>query len=354
MKVLFISRAFPPVIGGIEQQNQSIAQALGAHCKTGVIANRHGKKLLPLFLPYATIRALLVLRRYDIVLLGDGVLAIIGAVIKLFSRKPVACIMHGLDLTYASRVYQALWVGRFLPGLDRLIAVGNATISEGTGRGIPARKFTFIPNGVELTASIEHCQRQALEHRLSHPVPGRMLLTLGRLVRRKGVAWFIENVLPGLDPDLTYVVAGNGPERDNIAATVERLQLQNRVVMTGAVSNRDREQLFACADLFVQPNIPVADDMEGFGLVVLEAAERGLPVVAARIEGLQDAISEGENGFLLEAGNADAWQHQITDLLNDPDRLQQAGRHARTYTQQNYAWALIASRYRAVLENELQ
>ena len=354
MKVLFISRAFPPVIGGIEQQNQSIAQALGVRCETGVIANRYGKKLLPLFLPYATIRALLVLHRYDIVLLGDGVLAIIGAIIKLFSRKPVVCIVHGLDLTFASRIYQALWVGRLLPGLDRLIAVGNATISEGTGRGIPAGKFIFIPNGVELTASVERCQRQELEHRLAHPVPGRLLLTLGRLVRRKGVAWFIENVLPGLDPDLTYVVAGNGPDRDNIAATVQRLQLQHRVVLTGAVSNRERELLYACADLFVQPNIPVADDMEGFGLVVLEAAERGLPVVAARIEGLQDAISEENNGFLLEPGNADAWQRQITDLLHDPARLQQAGTRARAYTQQNYAWELIAGRYQAILENELQ
>ena len=354
MKVLFISRAFPPVIGGIEQQNESIARSLGMRCETGLIANRYGKKLLPLFLPYATIRALLVMRRYDIVLLGDGVLAIIGAIIKLLSRKPVVCIVHGLDLTFASRIYQALWVGRFLPGLDRLIAVGNATINEGVGRGIPAGKFTFIPNGVELTASVTRCQRQALEQRLARPIPGQLLLTLGRLVRRKGVAWFIENVLPGLDPDLTYVVAGNGPDRDNIAATVERLQLQDRVVMTGEVSDRDRELLYACADLFVQPNIPVADNMEGFGLVVLEAAERGLPVAAARIEGLQDAISEENNGFLVESGNTEAWRQLITDLLHDPDRLQQAGTRARAYTQQNFAWKLIARRYQAALENELE
>jgi glycosyltransferase involved in cell wall biosynthesis len=354
MKVLFISRAFPPVIGGIEQQNESIARSLGTCCETAVIANRHGKKLLPLFLPYATIRALLVLRRYDIVLLGDGVLAIVGAIIKVFSRKPVVCIVHGLDLTFASRTYQALWVGRFLPGLNRLIAVGNATIGEGVARGIPAANFTFIPNGVELTASVTRCQRQALEQRLARPLPGQLLLTLGRLVRRKGVAWFIENVLPGLDRDLTYVVAGNGPDRDNIAATVERLQLQDRVVLAGEVSNMDRELLYGCADLFVQPNIPVADDMEGFGLVVLEAAERGIPVAAARIEGLQDAISEGNNGFLVEPGNAAAWQQQITELLHDPARLQQAGTRARAYTQQNFAWQLIAHRYQAVLENELE
>ena len=60
------------------------------------------------------------------------------------------------------------------------------------------------------------------------------------------------------------------------------------------------------------------------------------------------------NGFLLEPGNADAWRHLITDLLHDPARLRQAGTRARAYTQQNYAWELIAGRYQAILEDELQ
>jgi glycosyltransferase involved in cell wall biosynthesis len=349
MKVLFISRAFPPVIGGIEQQNQSIARALARRCKTDIIVNRFGKKLLPLFLPYATLRALVVAHRYDVVLLGDGVLAVIGAIIKQFSRKPVICIVHGLDLTFPNRIYQHFWLGRFLPSLNRLIAVGNATISQGTARGIPADRFTFIPNGVDKIASMPTCDRRKLGQRLSHPIPGGVLLTLGRLVKRKGVAWFIENVLPKLDSSLTYLVAGNGPEQVNIAATIQRLQLQDKVLMLGEVSAEDRELLFACADLFVQPNIPVAGDMEGFGLVVLEAAERGLPVVAANIEGLQDAISHGNNGYLVAAGDANAWQSRITTLLQDPDGLLQAGKLARSYVHAHYAWELIAARYEEIL-----
>ena len=341
------------MIGGIEQQNQSIATALASCCKIDIIVNRRGKRWLPLFLPYVAIRSLLVAHRYDVVLLGDGVLAIIGAILKSITAKPVLCIVHGLDLTFPSQIYQRLWVSRFLPRLDHLIAVGNATIRQGTARGIPADKFTFVPNGVDVTPALTTCDRGRLEQRLPLPIPDRLLLTLGRLVKRKGVAWFIENVLPKLDRDIVYLVAGNGPEQENIAAVIKRLRLDNRVVMLGEVSEEERELLFACADLFVQPNIPVRGDVEGFGLVVLEAAERELPVLAADIEGLQDAIKDGENGWLVPAGDAAAWRDRIRELLDKPDDLRRAGRLARTYVHQHHTWDLIAARYAELLAETL-
>ena len=100
MKILFISRAYPPAIGGIEKQNHELAKALSNICKLDVIANTRGKRFLPLFLPYATLRALVTAHRYDVVLLGDGVLGITGWLLKLFTKKPVVCIIHGLDITY--------------------------------------------------------------------------------------------------------------------------------------------------------------------------------------------------------------------------------------------------------------
>ena len=100
MNILFISRAYPPVKGGIEKQNYEISQALAETCNINLIANRTGKRFLPIFLPYAIITALTIIRKNDVVLLGDGVLAIAGFILKLVSRKPVICIIHGLDLVY--------------------------------------------------------------------------------------------------------------------------------------------------------------------------------------------------------------------------------------------------------------
>jgi phosphatidylinositol alpha-1,6-mannosyltransferase len=345
MKILFISRSYPPVIGGIEKQNYEIGKALSAITTTGIIANTLGKWLLPLFLPYALFRALFGIRRYDAVLLGDGVLGILGFLLKLVTAKPVVCIVHGLDLTYRNALYQKLWIHVFLPRLDRLIAVGNATIQQGMLRGLSASKFIFIPNGVASTATPAHCTRQDLEAFLDRKLPGPVILTLGRLVQRKGVVWFIENVVKRLDADITYIVAGEGRERSAILNAIHANNLQDRVLYTGSVSDRDKGLLFCTADIFVQPNIEVAGDMEGFGLVVLEAAMHGLVVIASGIEGLKDAIHDGRNGFLVAAGDADAYARKIREVLQNPEDKEAFGVQARDFVSKNYAWPLIARKY---------
>ena len=82
MKILFISRAYPPIVGGIENQNYGIGQSLSKIAPTRIIANKSGKKNLPIFLPWVTLKSLFIVPKYDTVLLGDGVLAPIGAFLE--------------------------------------------------------------------------------------------------------------------------------------------------------------------------------------------------------------------------------------------------------------------------------
>lgn len=350
MNILFISRCWPPVIGGIERQNHAVATELGQITHLDIISNKYGKRGLPLFLPYALIRALLSLRKYDVVLLGDGVLGILGYVLKLVADKPVACIVHGLDLTYTSRIYQRLWIQVFLPRLDRLIAVGNETIQKGIALGIPSDRFVFIPNGVTVPMTVPDYSREDLERFLGREIRGPVLLTLGRLVKRKGVAWFVNMVIPRLDENIIYIIAGDGNDRTSILAAIDKNKLQDRVIFTGQVSEHDRELLFCTADLFIQPNIQVDGDMEGFGLVVLEAASYSLVVLASALEGLNDAIQQGKNGYLLETGNAESFRQKIELMLAEPEARATFGQKARNYVIQHQAWPLIANRYRHLLE----
>ena len=99
--------------------------------------------------------------------------------------------MHGLDITYPNRLYQALWVKIFLKKIDRLIAVGNETIRQGVRRGIPVAKFSFVPNGVAVPEQLPKYSKKDLEKLIGRNLPGKVLLTVGRLVKRKGLAWFI-------------------------------------------------------------------------------------------------------------------------------------------------------------------
>ncbi len=351
MNILFISRAYPPVIGGIEKQNLEIAAALSVICHVDVIANTRGKWFLLLFLPYATFRALISARKYDVVLLGDGVLAITGFLLKLVTGKPVACIIHGLDLTYKNIIYQKLWVNIFLRHIDKLIAVGHETIHQGVSRGIPESKFVFVPNGVAPANPDEIFTRHELETLIGKEINGHILLTIGRLVKRKGVVWFINNVVSRLDDNIVYIIAGAGKEEAHILSAIQNNHLQDRVFFIGEVSDRDKKLLFTTADIFIQPNIKVDGDMEGFGLVVLEAAAHGCVVLASRLEGLTDSVQHGQNGYLVTPGNANEYLEIIESVLDNPQQIESHGQRARVYVENHYSWSSIAKRYLDILAN---
>jgi glycosyltransferase involved in cell wall biosynthesis len=349
MNILFISRAYPPTIGGIEKQNYEIAQGLAKISNLYLIANRKGKRALPLFIPYALCKAVLTARKYDVVLLGDGVLGVVGYFLKLFSTVSIACIVHGLDLTFKNRLYQKLWIGIFMQRIDRLIAVGKETIHQGVLRGIPATKFVFIPNGVSIPDPLPVYSRKDLESFIGRGIQGGILLTLGRLVKRKGVAWFIAEVVSHLDDNIIYIIAGEGKERSTIESVIRTNRLEHRVICLGAVTEHEKSLLLSTANIFVQPNISVVDDMEGFGLVVLEAAAYGMTTIATDLEGLKDAIKDGQNGYLIAEADADGYVRKIQSLLGNPELLKTIGFQARNYVSEHNAWSHIASDYLEVL-----
>ncbi|MEI9967015.1 MAG: glycosyltransferase family 4 protein [Candidatus Moraniibacteriota bacterium] len=254
MRLLFISRAYPPITGGIENQNRDLALFLPRFAETQTLANTHGKKALPWFLPYALLAALFRMRHCDTLLLGDGVLGIVGWAVKLaYPKKKVASVIHGLDLTFKSAFYQRFWVHFFLPRLDLLIAVSAATRATALAKGLDPEKVIVIPNGIDPESFTGSFSRADLENLLGIDLEGKIvLLTAGRLARRKGVAWFIEQVLPGLPENILYIVAGDGPDRESVAAAKKASPAKERILLLGKVSDSDRNLLLGTADIFVQ------------------------------------------------------------------------------------------------------
>jgi len=159
--------------------------------------------------------------------------------------------------------------------------------------------------------------------------------------------------VPRLSKDITYIIAGEGKEAAEILSTIHKHNLQDRVYCLGRVSDKEKELLLCTADVFIQPNIQVAGDMEGFGLVVLEAAMHGLVVIASRLEGLKDAICEGQNGLLVDPGNAREYKEIIESVLGNPSERKALGLKAKRYVINNYSWPLIAEKYLNTLMREM-
>lgn len=353
-RILFISRAYPPVVGGIENQNFELGEWLGKITKVTKIVNRRGKKFLPLFLPYAKLKALFLASGNDAILLGDGVLAPIGWAVKLIYKKPVISVLHGLDLTYKNSLYQKFWVRFFIPKLDKFICVGQETVRVAKEKGLNPEKLVFIPNGIDTEKYEGDFARQDLEKILNENLEGKkVILTSGRLAKRKGVAWFCENVIPKLPENYIYIVAGDGADKNNIEEVIEKNNLSSRVKMLGYVSDKTRNILFHTSDIFVQPNIFVPGDMEGFGISVIEAAFCQIPVIASGIEGLKDAIKNNQNGFLLESGNAEVWINKINELMANNEYRKSFGQKARQFVMENYTWEKISRIYLEEIEKVL-
>ena len=352
MRILFISRAFPPITGGIENHNAALAEWLPRFAETRLIVNRHGKQALPWFLPYAFLKAFFLMFRSDVLLLGDGVLAPVGAAIKFcFPRKTVVTVLHGLDITYTSPIYQRFWVGGCFRHLDGYLCVSEHTRSQATEHGINSRKCIIIPNGVETERFAGDRDRNRLETLLGRSLDHKIvLLTLGRLAKRKGVAWFIRHVLSHLNGNTLYAVAGSGPDEPAVLEAIAAAGMNDRVILLGRVSGDDMLTLLHSSDIFVQPNIRVPGDMEGFGIAVIEAGAAGLPVVASDLEGLRDAIMHGHNGFLVKPEQTGGFVKTINELAENEDERRAFGDQAARFIEDTFHWNMIAKRYIETLE----
>jgi glycosyltransferase involved in cell wall biosynthesis len=352
-KLLFISRTYPPIVGGLETHNQALHEALLSKIPVESIINQNGKKALFWFLPLATLKTVFHARGYKFILLGDGLLAILGWFVKLIHPDiPVICIIHGLDITYTNPIYQRFWIRLFLPRMDRVIAVSNATADTAIQKGLDPSKIVVIPNGVYSRALQMPRDREKLNALLHTETANKIILfTLGRLVKRKGVNWFIQQVMPEIADRCIYLIAGDGPEKVAINKSIHELRLDKSVFCIGFVSEELKTLFFSNADLFIQPNIKVKGDMEGFGIAVLEANTYGLAVLGSNLEGLQDSITENQNGWLLEHGKASAYVQKIRDLSEHSENIKQAGENAKIFCHEQFSWDRIAEQYLAVVTN---
>ena len=362
MKILFISHSYPPIIGGVESQNFDLSKALSDLTDVEIIANTKGKSFLPFFIIIATIKAFFKMRKFDACLLGSGVIAPIGAFLKIIlPDKKFFCIVHGLDVTYANRsgilptIYRIVNISS-LKRLDKLFMVGNATIQEAIKVGIDRTLCIFIPNGVFKEKLICEKTRKDLAKLIGRNLDNKKIIArVGRFVPHKGISWFIDKIVAELPENCLFVAAGNrvgkgtAGDRDDFITCqeiVRKKHLEEKVVLLPSCTWDDIKTLFNTADLVVSPNIKVPGTMEGFGINVIEAAICKRVVIASNLEGLADAIAEGKNGFLVEPENVPMWLEKINLLLKkDSSYLREFGEKASLYVEINNTWEKIAKQY---------
>ena len=351
--ILYVTRKFPPSVGGMETLAAEVWRVLERRGDARLIAHGGSNTTMPLWLPraFAQASAGLLRGRYECLVTGDAVMFMLLRLVAHLARVPAHTLVMGLDLTWRRGAYQ--WaLRRWLPGADGVIAISSATADVARTLGVPADRLRVVPPGVDAPAvsgASRAAARASLVAALGVEPERRLIVTLGRLVPRKGVRWFVASVLPRLAARPVLVIAGDGPDRHAIESAAAAAGVAERVALLGRVDEARREELLRGGDVFVQPNIRVDGDMEGFGLVTIEAALRGVPVVAANLEGLADAVVDGATGWLLPTGDAEAWVAALDRLLADPDALAAAGARCQAAAVERFGPDTFAARLYAAL-----
>lgn len=346
--ILFITRNYPPKVGGLEIYSYHLIRQFEKTCTVFKITLSRPRWHLFWFLPFCLLKAVWLCRRHPIrsIHLCDGLLAPIGVILKYLTGARVSASVHGLDVTYPRAVYQAI-VPRCLSRLNLIFCGSRHGMEQCLLRRVPPHLCRLVPYGIEPAEfeppSPDASVLRGIEAQAGIDFKGRkILLTVGRLVPRKGVAWFVSQVMPRLDRDYAYIIAGSGPDFRAVQALIQDHGLTGRVALLGKVPNGTRQQLMALADLFIMPNIRIPGDMEGFGIAALEAGSSGLPVIASNIEGLRDAVIDGITGHLVEEQNAQQYVDKIRKSQFDRETV-------RSVVNQRFNWSHIACRYYALL-----
>ncbi len=380
MEVLFISYKYPPALGGMQKQSYELIQGFKKYAKVHTILYDNNSSLVWFFLSlyWKIPRMLSKHPNIQVIHFNDGISALLNVWLKVITNKSLAMTYHGLDLVFPNLIYQKLLL-KMVRTFDAFITVSAATRQAALERGFKPEKVFAIANGVaQETIDQRKMQTSLVESVGMKADRKKLLLSIGRPVKRKGFDWFVKQVLTQLD-DCLFVLIGPYPNYSSILEqflSVLPNWLCNQLVLFFGMStqhnvlsqlskeypdkfiwlqtanHQTKNYLLGKADLFIMPNQKVEGDMEGFGLVALEANVQNTLVVASRIEGITSAVQSGVNGFLVEADIVDEWVTQITSCLNYTRVNQQVD--LQRFLESEYSWDKMVRSYYKVFYDTVE
>ena len=234
---------------------------------------------------------------------------------------------------------------------DKITAISNNTKRE-ILKVVPDLKIKVINHGVDFEkyqiSNIKYQNDSVIQNLKPY------ILSVGTLKKRKGYNYsikaFTQTALKF--PNLKYVIVGQGSEYANLKSQVTNLKLQDRIIFLKDLSEEELIGLYKNAELFIL--LPQNDnkDIEGFGLVFLEAAAAGLPVVAARDTSAEDAVLDGKNGFLVGSKDWKGTALTVEKILNDENLKNNFSKNSLELAR-SMNWEQIAKQYADHIYNQL-
>ncbi|MFD4534468.1 glycosyltransferase family 4 protein [Kitasatospora sp. NPDC058397] len=375
-RTLIVTNDFPPRPGGIQAfvHNMAVRQPAGsivvyastwrdgtevarfdAEQPFPVIRDRT-KVMVPT--PRVTRRAAEILRAEKCDSVWFGAAAPLGLMAPALRRAGAARLLgmtHGHEAAWAQLPAARQLLRRIGAGTDVLTYLGEYTRSRIAGAVGPqaAARMVQLPPGVDETTFHPGSGGAEVRRRLGladRPV----VVCVSRLVPRKGQDTLIEampQILADV-PDAVLLIVGGGPYRADLEKLADARGVRASVRFTGSVPWEELPAHYGAGDVFAMPCRTRRGglDVEGLGIVYLEASATGLPVVAGDSGGAPDAVLEGETGYVVPGGSAAAAAERIVRLLGDEELRRRLGEAGRRWVERSWRWDLLAGRLTSLLE----
>lgn len=375
MRTLWLTNDLPPRAGGIEQFLRHLlrrthpqhAIVLGPAAPSVVAAEHDAREPYEVrrlrwstVLPTPAVRSAVeeVAREAgsEIIVLGTAwPLGELAGSLRRSTGLPVVGLTHGHEAGLAN-----VGLGYLVRRSTRELATVT-TISAFTERRLRphllAQRTARIPPGVDVRSFHPHRDGAALRRHWGVPQDAPLVGCISRLVRRKGQDTLVASwpAIRRAHPEAWLVIAGEGPLDGHIRRRVEALGDGAQVVLPGRLAWSELPDAFAALDVFAMPcrTRMLGMDVEGLGIVYLEAQSSGVPVVTGRSGGAPETVLDGETGYVVD-GTEEGVSAAIIRLLGDPTLRRQMGAAGRRWAEGLWSWDAIAARFHDVLADSLE
>ncbi|MEY4206720.1 MAG: hypothetical protein RL255_557 [Actinomycetota bacterium] len=269
--------------------------------------------------------------------------------LRLPSIKRVVALTHGHEVWWA-KIPPFSWLLRYASsGIDYFGFLGEYT-KKAISRAIDSKKLVRIAPGID----VKHFSATNSKLRQELQIVDRpAIISVGRLVHRKGQDQLIKalSIIKEAIPDVILIIVGEGPHREVLNKLVKKYELTDSVKFLGRVSYNDLPMYLSASDVFAMPSRDrlFGLEVEGLGIVYLEASACELPVIVGKSGGATDALIEGVTGISVDGRNTREIANAAIKLLKDKKLSKKMGKAGRKWAESEWSWQIWSKRFSKLL-----
>lgn len=360
-KILLVTNDLGPRAGGIESFVLSLVERVPKGCliiytstqkgsapfdaqlleRFGAVVIRDRAKIL-LPTPRVNHRAVKILKQYQIKTVWFGAaapLALMAKQLRTSGATNIVALSHGHEIWWAKIPVLKQLLRKIIKDVDHLGYLGQFTKGEIVKASNQIDKFVQIAPGIDTDHFMPKSARADLiaKYRLEDR---RVIVSVGRLVHRKGQDKLIESLPKILQsfPDAVLLLVGEGPIKQMLKNTAKQLGVTNQVIFAGRVQHIDLPDYICLGEVFAMPvrSRFAGLEVEGLGIVYLEASACALPVIVGNSGGATDAVIDGVTGLLVDGSDTDQIADAVCKLLTDQSRAKAMGLAGRGWVIENW------------------